>query len=152
MSNFTRKIERTKKGKSSNMVYVVERYCYGIGGDIPHFVEVGSYNKEYFENSKELIEGYELFFNDYIEFLNQTNVNMRVIKFLEDSVENNYMLEDYLEEVDFNVVKDHIYVRDNDFINMGEFYIDIYQVNVSGSYMFFENLCSRDKKYMYYGD
>lgn len=151
MSNFNRKINRTKKLKSSNMVSIFERYGLAVGSDTPKIIEVSSYNKEYFENGQELVNGYELFFNDYMGFLDQTNKNMRVIEFLEDSVENNYMLEDYLEEVNFNIVDDHIYFKDNDFINMGEFYIDNYKVSVSGSYMFFEDLRS-SKKYMYYGD
>ena len=151
MSNFMRKIEKNNKSKSSHMIEVTELYKLETEIDIPIIIEVGSYNKEYFIGSKELINGYGLFFQDFKVFLNHTGEKKRVIDFLQDSVENNYMLSDYLKDMEFSIKDDHIYFEENDFINMGEFYMDNYKVNLCGSYMFFEDLLS-GKKFMYYGD
>jgi len=92
-----------------------------------------------------------LFFQDYKEYCERKSSVSGVFEFMEDSVANNYMLSDSLEEATFSVNGDHIYFNGNNLINMGQFYIDNHQVNLCGSYMFFEDLSS-SSTYVYYGD
>ena len=160
MSNFNRKIKKNKEGRgsraSNDMKINIEIYKLALGfvaDDI--FIETYTYNEKYFSCTDDLVDGYGLFFNDYIEFCNKNKKVFRVIEFLKDSVKNNQYLCDSLSECSFSVEGSHIVFKSNrqkmDYINMGEFYIDNYKVSVCSSYMFFEDILT-DKKYIYYGD
>lgn len=138
------------------MIKVFDCFSINTNNDSPLVIEVHKYNGKYFSDSESLVNGYGLFFQDFQEFYNKDKGNVRVIDFLNDSVENNYMLCDSIQEKKFEIFDDHIYFYDEDkerldYINMGEFYIDNYKVNVCSSYMFFEDLIS-GKSYIYYGD
>ena len=139
-----------------NMVNTFQIYGLALDFTTENFIiEVDCYNQQFFNSPDELVNAYGLFFQDLVAFNNLKGKKLRVIEFLKDSVENNDMLMDSLTELDFKVKGSHILFKYNgekqDFINMGEFYIDNYKVAVCHSYMFFEDILS-EKKYMYYGD
>jgi len=116
-------------------------------------IEVSSYNQKYFSNSTDMINSYAILFNDLKEFCSM-NGKVRIIDFLEDSVANNYYLCDSITKLSYKISDDSIIFQDgseNIYINMGEFYIDNYQVNICGSNLFFTDLISTSS-FMYYGD
>lgn len=148
MSNFSRSVKRKKK-KPSVMKQSDDIYFFG-----GYPIVVYSYNYDYFESSKSLIEGYGLVFADYCEKA-EMDRNISLVEFLKDSIDNNYMLCDYIRECDFTIKDSHIVFSDNgddtDFINMGQFTFRNCKINVFSSYLFVEDL-STDIKYLYYGD
>jgi len=160
LSNFNRKLKKNKQNSSSvgaDMVKTFEMFQIPLDftDEEKIFIESSSYNKHFFQSSEDLFDGYGLFFNDYVEFCEKNQEIVRVIVFLEDSVKNNHYLCDSLTELDFTIKDNHIFFKNNgqknDYINIGEFYIDNYKVNVCHSYMFFEDILT-NKKFMYYGD
>ncbi len=118
-------------------------------------IDIIAFNNNYFRDCNSFINTYGMLLNDFKEFVNHKEKKVRLMEFLEDSVENNYYLNDYITKIDFTIKKDHINFKRNgrkeDWINMGEFYIDNYKVNCCSSYMFLTDL-KTDEQYMYYGD
>jgi len=118
-------------------------------------IEISTFNNDYFRDGNSFINAYGIVLNDFKSFANNKEEKIRFIEFLEDSVANNTYLHDYISKINFTINKEHIYFeRDGekeDWINMGEFYMDNYHVNCCGSYMFLTDLISNDQ-FMYYGD
>lgn len=154
MSNYNKKFKKNKTRKNP-----IKKVCdlYSIPFDFEEkgVVEVGSYNTKYFSSSSEFINSYGLVIIDYSNFCNKNKKEMKIIDFIKDSVENNSMLNDSLNNVNFNVIEDHILFELNeenqDFINMGEFYINNHRFNVCSSYLFIEDIIY-GTQYLYYGD
>lgn len=117
-------------------------------------IEISIYNSDYFKDGKSLINAYGIVLNDFMSFANEKKEKVRFIDFLEHSVENS-ILADSITDIDFTIKNDHILFNlngeESDLINMGEFYIDNYQINCCGSYMFISDILS-DRQFMYYGD
>ena len=115
-------------------------------------VDVYSYNAEYFNNQREMIECQSLILSNYVESEMED-----FLDFLKDSVENNPYLNDFIKEINFEIndIKNEIsFKEDNEeysYIFMGSYIVEKYKVFVSGSYIFIQDL-SNYKKYMYYGD
>ncbi len=135
---------------------VFEMYSLDLDFTIENYrIEVSTFNGDYFRDGRSLLNTYGIVFNDFKAFANSKEEKVRLMEFLEDSVENNYYLNDYITKINFTVKKDHINFKRNgqkeDWINMGEFYIDNYKVNCCSSYMFLTDL-KTDEQYMYYGD
>lgn len=163
MSNFSRKQRKNKKSNSgakvantNSLSKTYQEYVLDLSFSVENIViEVFEFNSNYYQNGNDFINSYGLLISDYKEFLEKIGKKVRFIDFLKDSVENNPYLSDTIQELDFEVEKDHILFNYNgeklDYINMGEFYIDNFKVNVCHSYTFIEDLLS-DTKYMYYGD
>jgi hypothetical protein len=151
MSNFSRKQKRNKKLKDTYEEYRLD-LNFTVGQIV---VEVVKYNPKFYKNGNEFINSYGLLLTDYKSFLEKIGKQIRFIEFLNDSVDNNPYLSDTIQNLDFEVRNDHILFKYNnenmDYINMGEFFIDNYRVNVCHSYTFIEDLLSNNK-YMYYGD
>jgi len=148
MSNFSRSVKRKNKKpsvmKHSDDIYFFRGYP----------IVVYSYNYDYFESSKSLIDGYGLVFADYCEKA-AVDRDLSLVEFLKDSMENNYMLCDFIRECDFSINDNQIFFNDDgddiDFINMGQFTFRNCKINVYSSYMFVEDLETKIK-YLYYGD
>jgi len=152
MSDFNRELN------NKNMVYLYEAYHIGLSSDSKNdiLVEISSYNSNFFNHAKKMLEIYSIFLQDYLEFVNKYEFSACPLNFMKHSVKHNIMINDSLKEMDFRVEDDHIYFsdgknRENDFINFGEFYIKNYKVNCCSSYMFIEDIIT-EKKYIYYGD
>ena len=115
-------------------------------------VEVVKYNEEYFTTAKDLVVLHSLLLQNF-----SNSKFDDLIEFLKDSVENNYYLNDLLEELKFKVDKDNdIIFLDEDKIemryeSMGEYYVNNYRVVVSGSYSFIESITTKEQ-YLYYGE
>lgn len=115
-------------------------------------VEVIKYNEEYFNTAKDLVVVHSLLLQNF-----SNSKFDDLIEFLKDSVENNYYLNDLIEEIKFKVDKyNDIVFLDEDKIemryeSMGEYYVNDYRVVVSGSYSFIESITTKEQ-YLYYGD
>ena len=135
---------------------VFEIYSLNLDFTIENYrIEVSTFNGDYFRDARSLLDTYGMVFNDFKAYANNKEEKVRLMEFLEDSVENNYYLNDYITKIDFRIKKNHIYFERNgekeDWINMGEFYIDNYKVNCCSSYMFLTDL-KTNEQFMYYGD
>ena len=117
-------------------------------------IEVSTFNSDYFRDGRSLVNTYGIVLNDFKEFVNDKEEKIRFMEFLKHSVENSW-LNDYITKIDFTIKNEHIYFERNgekeDWINMGEFYMDNYKVNSCGSYIFLTDLISNEQ-FMYYGD
>ncbi len=152
-----RKINRNKNREviiSVSAEYKWNFYCENCK-DYTYKVSMKKINPKYFSNAIEFHGAYELFFKDLVDVAEKEDRKVGIIEFLQDSVDNNYMLSDSLSQQRFKVKKDHIYTTiDNNYVDLthtGEFIIDNYKVNTSWSYMFFTDL-KTNKQFMYYGD
>ena len=114
-------------------------------------VEVVSYNKNYFNSERDLINIHSLLLSNLVESDFED-----IIDFFKDSVENDYYLNDFLKEIDFKVKGEEIiFKEDNEeysYMNMGEYTVGNYKISISGSYLFIEDLYDSNRKFMYYGD
>jgi len=157
MSNFSRKVRRSNNQKklTSPMRNVFEFCPIELGNNYKFTVDIRSYNSIYFPDSTTFINSYGLVITDYKEFCIRNGHVVDFIEFLKDSVENNPYLSDSIKEINFKVQDEHIYFKyddeDIDYINMGEFHIDYYKINVCNSYLFITDFID-NKQYMYYGD
>jgi hypothetical protein len=170
MSSYNRKLRKNREAKTlvidtredtvdntnNDMVDVFETYSLPFDFTSEALVmEVSAYNKTIFKSGHMLINSYGLIFKDYIEFCNMNQNRYRIEEFFKDSVENNSSLCDIFKELDFKIVDNKILSTYKDeweeSISFGEFHVDNYKVNVSGSSLYFEDLIS-GKKFMYYGD
>ncbi len=170
MSSYNRKLRKNKEARTlvldmredtvdntnKDMVDVFE--TYGLPFDFAQealTIEVTEYNKTIFKSAHTMINAYGFIFKDYIEFCNKNQKRYRMEEFFKDSVENNSYLCDIFKELDFKIVDNKILSAYEDeweeSISFGQFYVNNYKVNVSGSSLFFEDLIS-GKKFMYYGD
>lgn len=150
MSNYTK-----TNNKRNSIQTINEIYEMSFSFNKKCVVKVTSYNNKYFSSGNEFIDGYGLVVIDYIDFCDKNNKIMDFMDFINDSVKNNYMLNDMLFNGNFKIFKDSIYFQiDNEkhhFINQGEFYISDYKCNVCNSYIFIENILT-GIQYIYYGD
>ena len=116
-------------------------------------IETINYNPRFFNDSEELINAYMLILADYFNFLEFEKTNKRLIDFFNYSVVNSslsdYIVEDYNFHIEDNVIK--LISDKTDYINMGEFRINNFIINVCNSYLFIIDT-ETNKKYMYYGD
>ena len=114
-------------------------------------VEVVSYNKNYFNSERDLINIHSLLLSNLVESDFED-----IIDFFKDSVENDYYLNDFLKEIDFKVKGEEIIFKEENeeysYKNMGEYTVGNYKVSISGSYSFIEDLYDSNRKFMYYGD
>ncbi len=170
MSGYNRKLRKNREAKtlvidmredfvdSSNndMVDVFE--IYGLPFDFSRealTIKVSGYNKRIYTSGHMMINSYGLIFKNFIEFCNMNQKRYRMEDFMKDSVENNCSLCDIFQELDFKVLDNNIistYKSEKETsISFGEFYVDNYKVNASGSSWYCEDLIS-GKKFMYYGD
>ena len=170
MSSYNRKLRKNKEARTlvidmredtvdntnNDMVDVFE--IYGLPFDFNQealTIEVTAYNKTIFKSGHMMINSYGLIFKDYIEFCNKNKNRYRMEVFLKDSVENNSYLHDFFQELDFKIVDNKILSAYKDeweeSISFGQFFVNNYKVNVSGSSLYCEDLIS-GKKFMYYGD
>ena len=134
---------------------VFEMYFLELDFTIENYrIEVSTFNGDYFRDGRSLLNTYGIVFSDFKAFVNNKEKKVRLMEFLEDSVENS-CLHDSIAKINFTVKKDHIFFERNgqkeNWINMGEFYIDNYKVNCCSSYMFLTDL-KTDEQFMYYGD
>ena len=117
-------------------------------------IAVSTFNSQFFKDGVSLVNTYGIVLNDFKEFVNEQEKKVRFMDFLKHSVENS-QIHDYLTKIDFTIKNEHIYFeRDGekeDWINMGEFFMDNYQINCCGSYMFLTDL-KTNEQFMYYGD
>ena len=154
MSNISKKFKKDKKIQNP-IIKVCNLYSIPLDFEGNSVVEVGSYNKKYFSSSNEFINSYGLVILDYAQFCNKYRKIMKIMDFIRDSVKNNIMLNDSLCEVKFNIKNDHILFKmdgeNQDFINMGEFYIDNHKFNACNSYLFIEDIIY-GTQFLYYGD
>ncbi len=104
-------------------------------------------NSSNFSNSLKCITEFE----KEQEYMNQY---IRQFNSIKDSIKNS-RLSNSLTEIDFSIKNDSILFTVNGnkikYINMVEFYIDNYQINCCGSYMFIRDIRT-EKQYMYYGN
>ena len=170
MSSYNRKLRKNKEARTlvidmredtvdntnNDMVDVFE--IYGLPFDFNQealTIEVTAYNKTIFKSGHMMINSYGLIFKDYIEFCNKNQKRYRMEEFFKDSVENNSYLCDIYKELDFKIVDNKILSAYKDeweeSISFGQFFVNNYKVNVSGSSLYCEDLIS-GKKFMYYGD
>jgi len=112
-----------------------------------------SYNEDYFNNTKEMVSAvHGLFLSNFVE-----SEFDDFIKFLDDSVLNDYYLNDSLQECSLKIDNEEIKVNCKDesysVVNMGSY--DMYlkdkivTVYISGGYSY---IIDGQKQYMYYGD
>ena len=117
-------------------------------------IEVSTFNSDYVRNGRSLIHIYAIVLEDFKEFVNDKKEKIRFKEFLKHSVENSW-LNDSISKIGFTIKNQHIYFERNgekeDWINMGEFYMDNYRINSCGSYLFLTDLISNEQ-FMYYGD
>ena len=156
-----RRINRNKKENKMICVSKQQRWGFTWGFTCDecennyYQVSVKKINIKIFGDAIHLLIAYELFFEDLIQFAQNEYKKVDILDFLQDSVENNHMLNDRLTRQHFTVSNDHIYTSINnnkvDYIHTGEFTIDNYKVNTSWSNMFFTNLTTNEQ-FMYYGD
>ena len=144
-----------KSSDNHPMKEIFEMYFLPLDFTVANYrIEVSTYNSQFFQDGVSLINTYGLVLNDFKEFANEKGEQIRFINFLRHSVENSH-IHDYLTKIDFKIKNEHIYFeRDGekeDWINMGEFYMDNYQINSCGSYLFLTDILSNEQ-YMYYGD
>ena len=168
MSNFSRKIKKNKEASilvldmrenlevqaDNTMTDTFRQYAFKLDfTSSAIIVELSSYNKTVFQTEKDMINSYAMVFSDYVKFCNLLEKKLRFEDFLKDSVTNNHYLCDSFNYADFTVSNSKVTCTTNKqkYINMGEFYCDNYKINISGSYLFCEDLLS-DKKFVYYGD
>lgn len=157
MANFSRKIRKSKKQKKvTSPIKNVFEFCpVELDNNFKFTIEITSYNANYFSDTTKFINSYGLVIHDYKNYCNMKGCVDDFIEFLKDSVENNPYLCDSLNDMTFKVENNHIRFNldgdEMDFINMGEFYIDYYKINVCNSYLFITDTLE-DKQYMYYGD
>ena len=130
---------------------------YSLPLDFTHeeySIEVNTINSNYYKDGSSLLNTYGIVLTDFQKFTNKKKEKVRFMNFIEHSIKNSW-LSDSITEIDFSIKNDHILFTLNgnkmDYINMGEFYIDNYQINCCGSYMFIRDIRT-DKQYMYYGD
>ncbi len=119
-------------------------------------VNVIQYNKYYSVNITNPEIQYRKVFKDLQKFTEQKKTKVRIVEFLESYASTSSLDNVFTEDTTFLVFGDRIAFLHSDgiirnFIHMCEFYIDGYKVNCSGSYMFFEDLLTK-QQYMYYGD
>jgi len=168
MSNFSRKIKKNIETNKSavnrienfevksrdTIIDTFRQYAFKLDfTNMVIIVELTAYNKRFFQTEEDIIDSYTLVFGDYAKFCNICEKKFRFEEFLKDSVANNPYLCDSLSYIDFTIPDNEIICTTNkqEYINMGEFYCDNYKINISGSYLFCQDLLS-DKKFIYYGD
>ena len=133
-----------KSSENHPMKEVFEMYFLTLNFTVDNYrIEVSTFNSQFFQDGISLVNTYGLVLNDFKEFANGKEKKIRFIDFLRDSVENSW-LNDYLTKIDFKIKNEHIYFeRDGekeDWINMGEFYMDNYRINSCGSYLFLTDM------------
>jgi len=144
-------------GSSENhpMKEIFEMYFLPLDFTVENYrIEVSTFNSQFFKDGVSLVNTYGLVLNDFKEFVNEQEKKVRFMDFLRHSVENS-QIHDYLTKIDFTIRNEHIYFeRDGekeDWINMGEFFMDNYRINSCGSYLFLTDIISNEQ-FMYYGD
>jgi len=144
--------------KSSNrhpMKDIYEQYFLVLDFSNENYrIEVSTFNSNFFRDGHQLINNYALVLNDFKDYANSKKERIRFIEFIEYSIKHS-QISDYIDYFNFQVKDDHILFEKKgekqDWINMGEFYIDNYKVNVCSSYLFFTDICSNEQ-FMYYAD
>ncbi|MDD4329869.1 MAG: hypothetical protein PHD79_07930 [Aliarcobacter sp.] len=139
---------------------VLEMYSLNIEKLGNKSIEVTKFNENYFTNGKNLIMFTSQLFEDYKQHCLSNNKIVGIIEFLEDSVENNHYLSDYLEKCKFDVIENRVIIKEsknlsnnNSYEILGEFYFDNYGFTLTyGGYFFIENLSDKNEQYFYYGD
>lgn len=137
------------------MKEIFEMYFLPLDFTVENYrIEVSTFNSQFFKDGVSLVNTYGIVLNDFKEFANEQEKKIRFMDFLRHSVENS-QIHDYLTKIDFTIRNEHIYFeRDGekeDWINMGEFYMDNYRINSCGSYLFLTDIISNEQ-FMYYGD
>ena len=139
---------------------VLEMYSLNIEKLGNKSIEVTKFNENYFTNGKNVIMFTSQLFEDYKQHCLCNKKIVGIIEFLEDSVENNHYLSDYLEKCKFDVIENRVIIKesknlsnDNSYETLGEFYFDNHSFTVTyGGYYFIENLSDKNEQYFYYGD
>lgn len=139
---------------------VLEIYSLNIEELGNKSIEVTKFNKNYFTNGKNVIMFTSQLFEDYKQHCLCNDKIVGIIEFLEDSVENNHFLYDYLEKCKFDVIKNRVIIKEsknlqigNIYEILGEFYFDNHCFTLTyGGYFFIENLTDKNEQYFYYGD
>ena len=139
---------------------VLEIYSLNIEELGNKSIEVTKFNKNYFTNGKNVIMFTSQLFEDYKQHCLCNDKIVGIIEFLEDSVENNHFLYDYLEKCKFDVIENRVIIKEsknlqiaNIYEILGEFYFDNYSFTLTyGGYYFIENLSDKNEQYFYYGD
>ena len=105
-----------------------------------------TYNDAYFNSGKEMVGCYAMVMMNFVESGKDT-----FVEYLKDSVKNNYMLNDMLNEVEwkFDGVEVVIPSEEISYLMMGHFHFANVEIVVSGSYMFIKD---GETKYLYYTD
>ena len=134
---------------------IFEMYFLPLNFTVENYrIEVSTFNSQFFKDGVSLVNTYGIVLNDFKEFVNEQEKKVRFMDFLKHSVENS-QIHDYLTKIDFTIKNEHIYFeRDGekeDWINMGEFFMDNYRINSCGSYLFLTDIISNEQ-FMYYGD
>ena len=115
---------------------------------------INSINTNEFTNNNDLIYSYSLFWNDYLDFIEQYPFS-DLLDFLKDSVKNNHMLSDTLNPCEFTVKKQKIRcrVKEDNFTSSiaGEVLLNQYKLFFWSSFVYIEDTTSK-KQYIYYGD
>ena len=138
------------------MLEIFEIYFLPLDFTVENYrIEVDTINREYFKDGVSLINTYGIVLTDFYKFANYKGKKIRFIDFLRHSVENCYGVSDYLNPINFTVENEHIYFEregeKEDWINMGDFFMDNYRITCCGSYLFLTDMKSNEQ-YMYYGD
>jgi len=111
-------------------------------------------NKYYFKKVTDAKTYHDLIFTELKKYAELKKSKVKITEFLK-SFTHTSTLENVFSKTPFIVENGGIYFLYDDnprkFIHMCEFYIDEFKFNCSGSYMFFENMITKEQ-YLYYGD
>ena len=92
---------------------VLEMYSLNIEKLGNKSIEVTKFNENYFTNGKNVIMFTSQLFEDYKQHCLSNNKIVGIIEFLEDSVENNHYLSDYLEKCKFDVIENRVIIKES---------------------------------------
>lgn len=109
-------------------------------------VFIDGYNSNYFKSSELLLNHLSLILNEYIDY-RENNFGYDFLDFINDSIENNYDLNDSIEEIR-NIKKT---IKSLGCVELGQITIELYDIVVSHSYLFIYNTITK-KSYKYYMD
>ncbi|GIT98524.1 hypothetical protein [Sulfurovum sp. TSL1] len=144
-----------KSSDSHPMKEIFEQYFLVLDfSNENYIIELSTFNSNFFSDGYTLINNYALVLNDFKDYANSKQKRVRFIEFIKYSIKHS-QISDRIEYFNFKVKDDHILFKQDgekqDWINMGEFYIDNYKINVCSSYLFFTDLLS-EEQFMYYAD
>jgi len=130
------------------MSLISDGKLYTVAGIMP--VQVINYSDEYFDDGKGLLGVSSIILTNFVE-----SEKSDFIEYLQDSVDNDYHLNDMLVKREFIVEGEALNFKDDgkdfSYKNMGEYHLNNYKVYVSGGWIFVASI-NDDRTCMYYAD